>query len=107
MQTSHLCCAFLCALALGCSGNRDDGLGTAKNAAEVDGGQTMEPVVPEPPAPPPMPKGTASRSAQLGVSGGKTGSAHYRARVVLNFPQAASTSRAPHYEVHLTRGGQP
>jgi hypothetical protein len=110
MQTSHLgsrarlCCALVCVFALGCSGNRDDNLGTSKNPAEVDSGQAT---VPEPPAPPAMPEGAPARNAQLGVSGGKTSSSHYRARVVLNFPQASSTNRAPHYQAHLTRGGQP
>jgi hypothetical protein len=107
MQTSHLCCALVCVFALACSGNRDDNLSTSKTPAEpaeVDSGQSE---VPEPPPPPAMPTAAPARNAQLGVSGGKTGSAHYRARVVLNFPQASSTNRAPHYQAHLTRGGQP
>ena len=104
MQTSHLYGVLLCAFVLGCSGNRDDSLETTKNTATADGGQVE---VPEPPPPPSAPAGKPSRNTQLGVSGGKSSSAHYRARVVLNFPQASSTSRAPHYQAHLTRGGQP
>lgn len=103
----RLGCALACVVALGCSGNREDKLGTSKDQAEVDGGATMEPDVPEPPPPPAMPRAAPARNAQLGVSGGKTSSAHYRARVVLSFPQASSTNRAPHYQAHLTRGGQP